>query len=128
MEDGTISDGQISASSEIDLNHAATQARLQFQQTGIKQGSWVAGTVDTNQWLQIDLANYHTTVRRVATQGRNGGSQWVTSYNLQYSDNGVSFTYFGDQGQGLIKVEFRQVLAMSIVNIKEHNKSKMRIK
>ena len=110
MEDGTISDGQISASSEIDLNHAATQARLQFQQTGIKQGSWVAGTVDTNQWLQIDLDNYQTTVRRVATQGRNGGSQWVTSYNLQYSDNGVSFTYFGDQGQGLIKVEFRQVL------------------
>ena len=128
MQGGTISDGQISASSEIDLNHAATQARLRFQQTGIKQGSWVAETADTNQWLQIDLANHQTTVRRVATQGRDGGSQWVTSYRLQYSDNGVNFTYYGDQGPGRIKVEFCEVLVTSIVNIKDYNKSKMRIK
>jgi len=55
MENGLISDEQISASSEWDEYHAAIQGRLRFQPTGFKAGSWVPGTTDTNQWLQVDL-------------------------------------------------------------------------
>lgn len=104
MKSGAISDRQISASSEYDGNHAAIQGRLQFQATNIKAGSWTPLLSDTSPWLQIDLANYYTKVRRVATQGRNQHGEWVTMYNLQYSDDGVNFKYYVEQGQSLIKV------------------------
>ena len=95
MASGAISDGQISASSQWDGNHASSQGRLNFQAVPGKAGSWSALTNDANQWLQIDLGinwgNQHIKVTRVATQGRNGYSQWVTRYKLQYSDDGVNF-------------------------------------
>ena len=57
-----------------------------------------------NQWLQIDLANQHTKVTRIATQGRNAYNQWVTKYKLLFSDNGVNFHYYKEQGNVAIKV------------------------
>ena len=104
MESGDISDAQISASSEWDANHAAIQGRLGFQAVSGKAGSWSARANDGNQWLQIDLGNQHTKVTGVTTQGRNGYSQWVTKYKLQYSDDGVTFQYYWEHGA--IKVRF----------------------
>ncbi|XP_078344084.1 uncharacterized protein LOC144629740 [Oculina patagonica] len=103
MESYEISNGQISASSEWDNNHAAIQGRLHFQKSGHKQGAWSAGSNNVNQWLQIDLRTKHR-VTRVATQGRNGAhSQWVTKYKLQYSNDGVKFKYYREQGQATDK-------------------------
>ena len=105
MEDGAISDAQISASSQWDANHAAKQGRLHFQAVSGKAGSWSAQFNNLNQWLQIDLGNQHAKVTRVATQGRNASySQWVTKYKLQYSDDGVNFQYYWEHGA--IKVRF----------------------
>ena len=105
MEDGKISDGQISASSQLDSSHAVIQARLHFKATADKAGSWSARSNNVNQWLQIDLGSRHTNVTRVATQGRNGNPQWVTKYKLQYSNDGVNFQYYGEQGQTADKVK-----------------------
>ncbi|KAL9964037.1 hypothetical protein ACROYT_G027611 [Oculina patagonica] len=99
MESGAISDGQITASSQFDNNHAPTQGRLHFSYTSVKAGAWAAAISDDNQWLQVDLGSNHFTVTRVATQGRNGNKQWVTKYNLQYSDDEVNFQYYKEQGQ-----------------------------
>ena len=101
VECGAISDAQISASSEWDANHAAIQGRLHFQATGSKQGAWSAKIKDANQWLQIDLRSPHTRVTGVSTQGRNGNPQWVTRYKVQYSDDGVNFQYYKEQGQNI---------------------------
>ena len=98
METGAISDAQISASSEWDANHAAKQGRLDFQAVSGKAGSWSAKANNVNQWLQIDLGNQHSKVTRVATQGRNAHSQRVTKYKLQYSDDGVNFQYYRENG------------------------------
>ena len=46
MEKGAISDGQISASSQLDANHEASQGRLNLK------GSWSAYANDAKQWLQ----------------------------------------------------------------------------
>ena len=116
METGAISDAQISASSEWDANHAAKQGRLHFQAVPGKAGSWSAKANNVNQWLQIDLGNQRTKVTRVATQGRNAYSQWVTKYKLQYSDDGVNFRYYREQGQTTDKVK---VLRFSKVLIAE---------
>ena len=106
MEDGSISDSQISASSQLDSNHAVTHGRLHFEATADKAGSWSARSNDVNQWLQIDLGSRHTEVARVATQGRNDYPQWVSKYKLQYSDDGVNFQYYGEQGKTTYKVKY----------------------
>ena len=104
MEFGAIKDAQIQASSEWDRNHAAIQGRLNFQKSGIKQGAWSARKNDNNQWLQIDLQAPYTKVTAVASQGRNQVNQWVTKYKLQYSNDGVTFQYYREQGQTVDKV------------------------
>ena len=104
MESGDISNGQVSASSELDDNHAATHARLYFEAAHGKAGSWSAKYNNLDQWLQIDLGSKHE-VTGLATQGRNGYGQWVTKYKVQYSNNGVNFQYYMEQGQAAIKVK-----------------------
>ena len=105
MENGAISDAQIIASSEWHSSLAAVQGRLHFKATATKNGGWSALTNDVHQWLQIDLGSQYTKVTRVATQGRNGATQWVTKYNLQYSDDGVYFQYYKDVGGTVRKVK-----------------------
>ena len=109
MEDGSISDGQISASSQLDSNHAAIHGRLHFKATAGKAGSWSARSNDVHQWLQIDLGSRHTEVARVATQGRNDSPQWVAKYKLQYGNDGVSFLYYRDQGKTAYKVKYMSI-------------------
>ena len=104
MENGVISDGQISASSQWDANHAAIQGRLHFEAGRGKAGGWSARSNDANQWLQVDLGCENTAVTKVATQGRNAYGQWVTKYMLQYSNDGVTFQYYKTQGQTANKV------------------------
>ena len=87
MESGAIRDSQISASSQWRYNYAAHQARLHFKAGGGLAGSWVVRRNDLNQWLQVDLGNI-TRLTHIATQGRNGYSQWVTQYKLQYREDG----------------------------------------
>ena len=107
MESGKILDKQITASSEWRANHAAHQGRLNFQEVvegggARKSGSWSAGKNDKNQWLEVDLLRQQSVVTSVATQGRNrdprwgAHNQWVKSYKLQYSNNGVDFEYYKD--------------------------------
>jgi len=105
MENGLISDMQISASSSLSSYQDARLARLHYAGGGGYAGSWVAATNDIYQWLKVDLRSYYTKVPRVATQGRQDhDSQWVTTYNLQYSDDDVNFQHYMEQGQSVNKV------------------------
>ena len=123
MESGEISNGQVSASSEWDGNHAAIQARLYFEAALGKAGSWSAKYNNLDQWLQIDLGSKHTLVTGLATQGRNGYGQWVTKYKVQYSDNGVNFQYYMEQGQAAVKVKSfstRTQNSSKLINVPSH--------
>ena len=104
MENGLIKNAQITASSQWDSYHAAIQARLNFKAGGGKQGGWSARWNDHSQWIQVTLGSY-TKLTGIATQGRNGHSQWVTKYKLQYSDDGVNFHYYRAAGQSWSKVK-----------------------
>lgn len=106
MQSGAITDGQISASSEYNADHAAIRGRLNIKQDGSKVGAWLPGRQDANQWLQVDVCKQVTTVTRVATQGRNNYiyGQWVTKYRLQHSQDGVNFQYYKERGQDAVKV------------------------
>ena len=108
MESGTITDAQLSASSQYggSFLYAPSQGRLNFQSYSNLAGAWCPRYNNPNQWLQVDLGSY-TTVTRIATQGRNGwGNWWVTKYRILYSDNGITFHYYKDPSDNSAKVNY----------------------
>ena len=109
MENREISDAQISASSQWDINHGSHRARLDRRRFGNKRGAWRSLKDDIYQWLQVDLGTY-TTVTRIATQGRSDMKQWVTKYRLQYSEDGVNFHLYKALGQDSPKVRPGSIL------------------
>ena len=98
MQSGFISDAQITASSEYNSHLAAENSRLH------NGTAWSADINDASQWLQIDLGVQYPTVTSVATQGSSSYSEWVTEYKLQFSNDGVNFQYYVEQGQVADKV------------------------
>ena len=104
MENRTIPDGKISASTQWDSNHAAKQARLFFPGGPGIAGSWSSRPNNANQWLQIDLGVQNAKVTALASQGRADADQWVTKYKLQYSPDGAHFYFYREPGQGVAKV------------------------
>ena len=107
MEDGRIKDSALSASTIYNANHAAKLGRLNLVPPSGFSGAWCAKTIDTNQWIQIDLGR-PTTVTKVATQGRQDCcDQWVTSYAVSYSFINPHWVYHMSHGQKKVNcVEF----------------------
>lgn len=67
---------------------------------GFLAGGWVAQNLDTNQYIQIDLKEpYKFTA--VHVQGREDQDQWVTSYQLYYSDQEAGPWNLYTNGSGL---------------------------
>ncbi|KXJ11058.1 Coagulation factor VIII [Exaiptasia diaphana] len=59
-------------------------------------GAWSAKTNVAGQWIQVDIASV-AVVTRVATQGRQDASQWVTSYYLEYRANTAHYTSYDNR-------------------------------
>ncbi|CAN0351273.1 unnamed protein product [Lampetra fluviatilis] len=87
MQDGTIRDEDISASSEWYESTGARFARLNLEEG---DGAWCADgpvTPQHAQFLQVDLRRLHV-VTLVGTQGRHGnglGNEFARAYRLEYS-------------------------------------------
>ena len=101
MENGEIPDSQISASSERDANHGAINSRLNFKAQGRRQGAWSSRRNDVNQWLQVNFG-LQATITEILTQGRSNHNQWVKSYTVSYSRDGLHF--FPYRVNGVVKV------------------------
>ncbi|XP_011663055.2 uncharacterized protein LOC589087 [Strongylocentrotus purpuratus] len=91
MQDGRITDAQITASSCYDQNHCTDRARLNQPRTSSKTGAWSARTNTPDQFIQADLRQLHE-VSGIMSQGRNGYTQWVTSFRVLYSIDGLTWT------------------------------------
>ncbi|XP_022086867.1 neurexin-4-like [Acanthaster planci] len=92
MESGAILDGQISATTWLNILQGPRYARLHKRDGG---GGWTASTQDLSQYLTIDLGSV-ATVTAVATQGRFGTNDYVTEYKLMYSADGSKWTTYSD--------------------------------
>ncbi|KAL9955598.1 hypothetical protein ACROYT_G036941 [Oculina patagonica] len=90
MQSGKIPDSSITASSSANaVSYAPSIGRLHFLSAGSgKYGSWAAGANNENQWFQVDFGTW-TQILAVATQGRQDSDQWVESYWLSFSYDGV---------------------------------------
>lgn len=56
-------------------------------------GGWSPSDSNAQQWLQMDLG-HRVEITAVATQGRYGSSDWVTSYSLMFSDTGHNWKQY----------------------------------
>ncbi|KAK3611483.1 hypothetical protein CHS0354_039095 [Potamilus streckersoni] len=82
-----IGDKQLSASSSQDTFHSASRGRLYSEKDGSFAGAWVPQVSNERQWIQVDfLAPY--AFAGIITQGRADMPQWVTKYQVFYSNDG----------------------------------------
>uniref|UniRef100_A0A673A822 Contactin associated protein like 3 n=1 Tax=Sphaeramia orbicularis TaxID=375764 RepID=A0A673A822_9TELE len=58
-----------------------------------RAGGWSPLTSDRYQWLEVDLGE-RTKITAVATQGRYGSSDWLSSYLLMFSDTGHNWKQY----------------------------------
>ena len=100
MENGTIPDSKITASSEQNANTPAKNGRLNFT----SGSSWCARTSDANPYQQIDLQTLHI-ICAMSTQGNSQGDQWVKNYTIKLSTDGSFWTDYKEGGQ--VKVHFK---------------------
>ena len=95
MESGKIPDSRITATSEWNSLYGAANARLNFAKNS---GSWSSKANNLNQWLQVDF-KYTATITDILTQGRGRHNQWVRSYTVSYSNDGVNFKPYQKSGK-----------------------------
>ena len=87
MQSGALHDRYISSSSDWNAAHRAANGRLHFQAGHGRTGAWSARHNNVHQWLQI--GGKWMKITRISTQGRQDANQWVKSYTLSYSYDGV---------------------------------------
>jgi hypothetical protein len=88
MENGTIRDNQITASSEYGSFYSASNGRLNNNGT---IGVWSAKKNNGNQWLQVDFQR-STIITGISTQGRvSYHNQHVKNYTISFSVDGAKF-------------------------------------
>nr|XP_040035072.1 contactin-associated protein-like 4 isoform X2 [Gasterosteus aculeatus aculeatus] len=79
-----------SSSSRASGSHGPAFAKLNRREGA---GGWSPLSSDPHQWLEVDLGG-RTRITAVATQGRYGSSDWLTSYQLMFSDAGHNWKQY----------------------------------
>jgi len=99
MEDGDITDSQITASSFYRSIYRPQQGRLNFKGNGREiNPAWEPLNPISGEWIQVDLGE-EINVTGIATQGNAKQlvtEEWTTSYSLQYSNDGERFVDYDD--------------------------------
>nr|XP_015214890.1 PREDICTED: contactin-associated protein-like 4 [Lepisosteus oculatus] len=76
------------SSSKLSASHSPRFAKLNRRDGA---GGWSPLISNEHQWLQVDLRD-RVEITAIATQGRYGSSDWITSYLLLFSDMGRTWT------------------------------------
>ncbi|XP_072025092.1 uncharacterized protein [Amphiura filiformis] len=104
LEDGNITDSQLTASSKLNNDTSATSARLNHQpESPESQGAWVAEFDDQNQWIQASLLR-QISITGVIVKGNPSTDKWVTRFQVQHSLNNVDWLFVKD-GDGNNKTQ-----------------------
>ena len=102
MQNGTIPDSSITASSSLTADDGPKNARLHLQRSNLLNGAWRPTLNNADQWIQIDFRT-EKEVTVIATQGREESSLWVESYTLSYSSDAMNYTMYEQDGVAKVK-------------------------
>ncbi|KAM4734785.1 milk fat globule EGF and factor V/VIII domain containing b [Anableps anableps] len=103
-----VSDSQITASSTFStlgmksLTWFPHYARLNLQGT---INAWIPATSTQSEWLQVDLL-FPKSIAGIITQGANrlGSAQFVSSFKIAHSNDGISWTILKDESRDEDKI------------------------
>ena len=98
MSSYRIPDSAVKASSQRSLKYAGPEGRL----NKTEMVAWCAGVNNASQWLRVDLSEVFK-ITALATQGLESSQEFVKSFILAYSMNGVS--WISSKKNGAIKVK-----------------------
>ena len=87
MEDGSIKDSQITASTSFNIFLGPHWSRLN------KGGSWSVAHISIDQWIQVDLGISRIITGIVLQGGDEGTQEWVKSYKVEYSRDGIAWLF-----------------------------------
>ena len=108
MENGNISDSRITASSTYN-GCQTSYGRLHNKVTSYSgYSAWCADTNDTQApWFQVDLTT-QMQVEGVIMQGSylDNHDEWVTAYQVDYSDDETTWQYVGGTSSVTAQVRF----------------------
>jgi len=90
MEGGQIKPDQITASSQLDDQHKPEDGVLN------NPSAWKPDDTDVNPYIQIDLLE-PTHVTGFITQGKPETNEFVTTYTVYFSNDGVNFLPYTDE-------------------------------
>ena len=98
MENGKIPASALTASTYHSPSYSPNRGRLN------SQTSWsVSDQPGPQSWLQVDLGRIMA-VKKVATQGRRDYPNWVTSYKISFTVDGIDWVLYAENG--IVKVSF----------------------
>ena len=60
---------------------------------GSLAGAWVAGILDTDQYLQVDIRKPYR-FRKVHIQGRADAEEWITSFKIWYDAGNYTWVLY----------------------------------
>ncbi|XP_068726517.1 macrophage mannose receptor 1-like [Montipora capricornis] len=108
MVNGSITDGQVNASSRVSDLYSAKMARLN------SSSAWCAGNDHPNQFIQVDLLT-ETRISKIATQGfiLHGVDSYISAFKLQACEDGINFYTYQKYGKDWVFIANRD--ANSIV-------------
>ncbi|GFS45227.1 hemocytin [Trichonephila inaurata madagascariensis] len=89
-----VPDTNLKASSSISPNSGPNAAR--FNKKGFKGKAWTPAESNEKQFIEVDLGDVRG-VYGIATKGKEFSPEWVTSYQLLYSTDGASYSYYQDE-------------------------------
>ena len=99
-----IPDSQLSGSGFFDSRFHYNRSRLHTQGDGHTiVGSWTTEENTVGEYIQADFGQLQR-IQAIATQGRQDYDQWVTSYQLAYSTDGVTYHYVTSDDDGSDRV------------------------
>ncbi|KAA8584470.1 hypothetical protein FQN60_008255 [Etheostoma spectabile] len=97
VEDGNITDSQLSASSSTGL-FTPNKARLNGNSCWMPSGSRMYKPSSTSSWIQVNLGQTRK-VTGIVIQGCPQNDHWLTKFKIQHSTDGASWTDYTADGQ-----------------------------
>ena len=86
---------------------------IYFRITSVYFSAWRPAYMDADQYLFVDLGSRYY-VTGVATQGRRAAKEYVTVYNVMYSDNGHNWFYYTNEDKIIVVCLFSENLCKEI--------------
>ncbi|XP_078381057.1 uncharacterized protein LOC144663858 [Oculina patagonica] len=103
MENGRITDQQITASSQESKMSGPANARLnlvtkKLADGVVRIGAWEPRIDDPSPYLQIDFGR-NVEIKKIATQGREDHDYWVKKYKLSYAEENKPYKIYQEHSK-----------------------------